>query len=284
MAEEGGSPAKKFNPKAIASGLFSGHKRIPSTSFYGYLFAAIAVDIVLSDWLPGSGTAFVMTCRGMYFIQQYKTDKMLATTVINAGLGFFPIIADFTNIAFVVVTYAINVAETSKAGASLAGQALSVKAAQLGNQYIATKAVQAAMGGGTVAAAGAVKDLAAPAAKTGGQSVGYGGKTAAAGGAAQAPTTAADKNIGYATDTSKKSGDEKKNVDGIQEPRHEPRDTGFRPTQPIFRKQQNEPETPASQNTSYANENAVDGIIPKGRNNERLQNPDDGSVGYAEAA
>ena len=98
-------------------------KRIPSDSFWAYMFSAIAVDVVLGQWMPGAGTVFVCFCRGMYMLNGYKTDKMLTTTAITAAAGFFPIIEDFATVAFVGFTYMTNVAETNKLGSVAAAVA-----------------------------------------------------------------------------------------------------------------------------------------------------------------
>jgi len=119
------APTPQTSGTSLTS-FFAGNKRIPSDSFWAYMFSAIAVDVVLGQWMPGAGTVFVCFCRGMYMLNGYKTDKMLTTTAITAAAGFFPIIEDFATVAFVGFTYMTNVAETNKIG-SIAAVAVAGK-------------------------------------------------------------------------------------------------------------------------------------------------------------
>jgi len=190
-------------PKTSSSygAFFGGTKRIPTLSFYGYLFSAIVVDIVLSDWLPGSGTAFVLACRGMYMINGYKTDKMTTTTVATALIGIIPILADVTNIVFVVSTYLTNVAETKEVNDNKTGtgQSLTARAAQYGSSYIAARSIGAGLKGFGGVPANEGPGTAGP------QNAGYEEKNPRSS-VASAPLSNADKNIGYA---------QRGNVDGV---------------------------------------------------------------------
>ena len=92
-----------------------GHQRISFRSFVSYLFFALLVDFFLW-WLPGAGTFFILWCRGLYFINDYRTNKMWLATWVNAIAEIFPIIEIWPGCTvFVCVSYGINVAETKKA-------------------------------------------------------------------------------------------------------------------------------------------------------------------------
>lgn len=229
--------------KSKLPSLFGGNKRIPSSSFYAYLFSGIAVD-VLAFWLPGAGDIFIAYCRGMYWLNGYKTDKMGMATFIDMAVEAIPFLEALPGAtAFVIWSYAINVAETTEAGSSFAGKALSEKAAQMGAEAAAARSIGKGLQGlnGTKPLDGTAPHPTGPNAD---RNVGYGEKTATAGGAAGAPTTAADKNIGYGNGGPRNASQEKnKNVDGIA-PREgrAPQNTGYTPTQPVFRKPANDNE------------------------------------------
>ncbi len=229
------------------AGFFSGDKKIPSISFWGYLFGAVAVDILLCDWLPGAGTAFVLFCRGMYMINGYKTDKMLTTTAVNAVIGFVPILADVTSIVFVVTSYRINAAETKRDEEAAAG------AARQAIGYATARS-----GGAAVPGLGARGNARNPSEGRGNQNAGYAPRETR-GASVSAPTTAADKNMGYRNtergnapkpgeaDTRNVGYGSDKSVDGVKRPEMPtPHTQEYRPTQPVFKQR------PSSNNESLA--------------------------------
>lgn len=101
--------------------MFGGRKRIPRESFYGYLFAGAVVDGI--GWffgVPGLGDIYILGCRGMYYLNGYKTDKMAAATWADAAIEAVPGLSVLPSAtAFAVWTYVINVAETSTVGAAV---------------------------------------------------------------------------------------------------------------------------------------------------------------------
>ncbi len=91
---------------------FGGKKRIPKDSYDAYLKVAIIVDFVLC-WLPLAGTVFICYCRGMWWLNGYKTDKMLATTLVNAALEAVPGLSFSPSCTlFIWFSYRINKAGT----------------------------------------------------------------------------------------------------------------------------------------------------------------------------
>lgn len=216
--EEGGSGISSF---------FSGNKRIPQLSFWGYLFGAAVADILLCDWCPGAGTAFVMFCRGMYMLNGYKTDKMTTTTAVNAIAGFIPIVADFTSIIFVVTSYNINHVETKPAEGEKR-QSRTQQLISFGTSYATAGATAASLKG--LGAAKGASEI--------GGSAAYEGTR---GNPADANKTTAYKNTEH--EQQKDSAYQKdKSVDGITRPAG-PR---YVPRQPVFRQK------PSNDNETYA--------------------------------
>jgi len=89
--------------------IFGGKKRIPKDSYKAYLTWAIAVDAALF-WLPGAGDFFILYCRGMWWLNGYNTDKMMAETLLNAAGELLPFVPCSTS--FVFISYRINKANT----------------------------------------------------------------------------------------------------------------------------------------------------------------------------
>ncbi|MBP6945732.1 MAG: hypothetical protein KBC74_02425 [Candidatus Pacebacteria bacterium] len=89
--------------------IFGGKKRIPRDSYKSYLAWAIAVDAALF-WLPGAGDFFILYCRGMWWLNGYNTDKMMAETLLNAAGELLPFVPCSTS--FVFISYRINKANT----------------------------------------------------------------------------------------------------------------------------------------------------------------------------
>jgi hypothetical protein len=229
--------------------LFGGSKRIPKNSFYGYLFSAIAVDL-LFFWLPGAGDVFIAFCRGMYWLNGYKTDKMAMATFVDMAIEAIPLVEALPGAtAFVIWSYAVNVAETSKLGAVATQKALSARAAKSEAEAAAARSVGEGLAGLNGTRPNVPGGARNPA-EANPQDAGYGGK-AATGGTAPAPITAADKNIGYrntgapaerAERPEEKRGENEgygrgRSVDGVKQNGN---NVGYTPTQPIFKKPAND--------------------------------------------
>lgn len=91
---------------------FGGKKRIPKDSYETYLKVAMFVDLAFC-WMPLAGTVFIGYCRGLWWLNGYKTDKMLATTLVNAAVEMFPGLSFFPSCtAFIWFSYRINKAGT----------------------------------------------------------------------------------------------------------------------------------------------------------------------------
>jgi hypothetical protein len=105
------------------SSLFAGNKRIPRESFYAYLFSSLAVDAVELMGLIGAADVYIAFCRGMYWLNGYKTDKMGVATGVDAVLGVVPVAGALSATLFTVWTYGINVGETNKLGSVAVGVA-----------------------------------------------------------------------------------------------------------------------------------------------------------------
>ena len=88
---------------------FGGKKRIPKDSYKSYLAWAIFVDAAFF-WLPGAGDFFILFCRGMWWLNGYNTDKMMAETLLNAAAELLPFVPCSTT--FVFISYRINKANT----------------------------------------------------------------------------------------------------------------------------------------------------------------------------
>lgn len=89
--------------------IFGGKKRIPKDSYKSYLAWAIGVDVAFF-WLPGAGDFFILFCRGMWWLNGYNTDKMMAETLLNAAGELVPFVPCATS--FVFISYRINKANT----------------------------------------------------------------------------------------------------------------------------------------------------------------------------
>lgn len=239
------------------SSLFSGSKQIPEASYQGYLYSAWIVDGAFF-WLPGADTTFIGFCRLMYLINGYHTDKIAVTTAVNALAGLLPLVPCST--LFVWTSYKINVFETSKFGASVAGKAVRNRALKSGNEYLAKRSGSGNPQGPEKESA--VREINGTKPN---QSVGYEQKGVTGNGIAVPPTTAADKSIGY-RNTEKQERPETRgsnperqnvaygadrNVDGVIGPPEIParRNEAYTPTQPVFRRPASD--NPEDRGTAY---------------------------------
>ncbi|MBI3573653.1 hypothetical protein HY090_01225 [Candidatus Kaiserbacteria bacterium] len=281
MAEESGAGSGGFS-------FLSGDKRIPSDSFYAYLFPAVVIDGItfFFPFIPGLGTVYISYCRLMYYINGYKTNRMQTQTFIDAGIEFFPgFEAIPATSAFVIGTYMVNFAETKPVNDNKegTGRSRTQQAASLAFSYLAARSGPA----GLAAKAKEKTESGSSGAKPN-QNTGYEQK-GTTGNGVTAPTNAADKNVAHQdTGGNRKSanssaqGDKStpyqqdKNVDGISKPseRSSTKNNEYSPSrsQPISRK----PQGASVQNAGYADDSEPQPV--------EIKNPDEQNVGYREAA
>jgi len=219
---------------------FGGGKRIPKSSYESYLKAALLIDVVFC-WMPLAGTVFIGYCRGMWWLNGYKTDKMLATTLVNAatealpGLSFFPSCS-----VFVWLSYRINKAGTDP----LEGEGEDSKIERA--QNVAFRAFRRKAGRDAKSTEAEPPESAPE---------GPPGKKADEG---RSPSVENSRKGPSLQDTPKQEAPkENKAVDGIA-PRAQSgveKDKGYQPRQPVFRQQ------PANDNQPA--ENASEGELPE---------------------
>lgn len=220
----GGSKSNLFS-------IFGGKKRIPKDSYKSYLAWAIGVDAALF-WLPGAGDFFILFCRGMWWLNGYNTDKMMAETLINAAGELLPFVPCSTS--FVFISYRINKANTEPIEGEEIGQHPQTEEAE-------GKAIRALQGKNTSKPGSGPEQQGAPQQGSGGgpekKANGTGGSRDAEhlvnkdGTRPQSQSLKETQN--KTTPTSNKS------VDGVTpQKKNEPaKKPSYQPTQPVFKQQ-----------------------------------------------
>ncbi len=121
MADD--APAANDNaPKSGGSfgSLLFHNKRMSKDTFWAYIWAALAVDLIFGWWCPFAGDAFMCFCMGMWWLAGYNTGPVLGWKKIAALIaGVFPIIELVACVLFVTSSYAENLKNTTLVGAAV---------------------------------------------------------------------------------------------------------------------------------------------------------------------